>query len=177
MDDPTLTAQYAQSGNLMDLCNNETWLRKAAQIEDGGPVEVGLPMKQYSQSVTALTSQQNQQLHQQMKVQSILFTALHHWMESWDLGAGFDDTFAIARRLVRHHLANPSPTQLAIINTLLAQNTEPGCANPSTENQALSFLSELFTQDDWQTMANAASLSISSRVLTAGKTRPQTTVV
>lgn len=59
MDDPTLAAQYAQSGDLMDLCNNEAWLRESAQVEDGGQVEAGLPMREYSQTFTALTSEQN----------------------------------------------------------------------------------------------------------------------
>ena len=77
MDTPTLAAQYAQSGDLMDLCN-EAWLRESAQVEDGRWVEAGLPMKGYSQTVAALTNEQDQQLRQQMKVQSILFTALRH---------------------------------------------------------------------------------------------------
>ncbi len=177
MDDPTLAAQYAQSGDLMDLCNNEAWLREAAQVEDGVQVEAGLPMREYSQIVTALTSEQNQQVRQQMKVQSILFTALRQWMESWDLGAGFDDTYAIARQLIRHHLANPNETQLATIDRLLAESVEPGNMNLSTGKQAVSLLTEMFTQEDWQAMAEAASHSISSRVLSTGKIQPVTTVV
>lgn len=170
MDDPTLAAQYAQSGDLMNLCNNEAWLRESAQIEDGVQVEAGLPMREYSQTVSALTSEQNQKLRQQIKVQSILFTALRQWMESWDLGAEFDDTYAIARRLIRHHLANPTATQLATIDRLLAGSVDPGNMNPSTGKQAVSLLAEMFTQDDWQAMAEAASHAISSRVLSAGKT-------
>lgn len=80
MDDPTLAAQYAQSGDLMDLCSNKAWLRESAQVEDGVQVEARLPMREYNQTVTALTSEQNQQLWQQMKVQSILLTALRQWM-------------------------------------------------------------------------------------------------
>lgn len=177
MDDPTLAAQYAQSGDLMDLCNNEAWLRESAQVEDGGQVEAGLPMKGYSQTIAALTSEQKQQLQHQMKVQSILFTALRQWMESWDLGAGFDDTYAIARRLIRHHLANPTSPHLAMIDRFLAENVEPGSMNPSTGKQAVVLLSEVFTQEDWQAMAEAASHSISSRVLSTGKTQPETTAV
>lgn len=177
MDDPTLAAQYAQSGDLMDLCNNEAWLRESAHVEDGVQVEAGLPMREYSQTVTALTSEQNQQLRQQMKVQSILFTALRQWMESWDLGAGFDDTYAIARRLIRQHLANPTETQLATIDRLLAESVDPENMNPSTGKQAVPFLLVMFTQEDWQAMAEAASHSISSRVLSAGKTQPVTTVI
>jgi hypothetical protein len=177
MDDPTLATQYAQTRDLMDLCNNEAWLRESAQIEDGEQVEAGLPMKGYSETVTSLTSEQHQQLRRQMKVQSILFTALHQWMESWDLGAGFDDTYAIARRLVRHRLAHPTSTQLATLDKFLAENVKPGSINTSAGKQAITLLSEMFTQEDWQAMAEAASHSISSRVLSAGKTQPETTAV
>lgn len=177
MDDPTLAAQYVQTRELMDLCNNETWLRESAQIEDGEQVEAGLPMKGYSETVTSLTSEQHQQLRWQMRVQSILFTALHQWMESWDLGAGFDDTYAIARRLIRHHLANPTSTQLATIDQFLAENIKPGSMNASAEKQALILLSEMFTQEDWQAMAEAASHSISLRVLSARKIQPETAAV
>lgn len=177
MDDPTLAAQYAQSGDLMDLCNNEAWLRESTQVEDGVQVEAGLPMKGFSQTIAALTSEQDQQLRQQMKVQAILFTALRQWMESWDLGAGFDDTYAIARRLIRHHLTNPTETQLARINRILAESVDPGNMNPATGKQAVSLLTEMFTQEDWQAMAEAASHSISSRVLSAGKTQPLTTAL
>lgn len=106
MDDNTLATQYSQTGDLMDLCNNDAWLRESAQIEDevGGQVEAGLAMKEYSRAINALTAEQSQQLRQQMKVQSLLFTGLRQWMESWDLGAGFEDTYAIARRLIRAHL-------------------------------------------------------------------------
>jgi hypothetical protein len=97
--------------------------------------------------------------------------------ESWDLGAGFDDTYAIAQRLIRHHLANPTETQLATIDELLAESVESGSMNPSTGKQAISLLAEIFTQEDWQAMAEAASHSISSRVLSAGKTQPVTTAV
>lgn len=107
MDDQTLAAQYAQIGNLMDLCQTEAWLRESAQIEDevDGQVEAGLGLKDYHQGATALTPEQSRHIRQQMKVQSILFTGLRQWMDSWELGAGFEDTYAIARRLIRQHLS------------------------------------------------------------------------
>lgn len=177
MDDPTLAAQYARSGDLMDLCNHEEWLRETAQIEDEGQVEAGLLVKEYSEAVAAFTSEQNQQLQQQVKLQSILFTSLQQWMESWDLGAGFDDTYAIARRLIRDHLANPTASDLATIDRLLAEPVEPGSINPSARKQAVALLSKMFTQEDWQAMAEAASRSISSRVLNTGQTQLETKAV
>lgn len=176
MDDSTLTAQYAQSGDLMDLCNSEVWLRESAQAEDEGEVEVGLVMKEYSQQVSTLTIDQTQQLRQQMKVQSILFTALQHWMESWDLGAGFDDTYAIARRLIRNRLADPGPIQQSAMNRLLVENIGTGSISQSTEQQVITILAEIFMPEDWQMMAEVASQSVALRVMNEGQLQPQTTV-
>ena len=116
MDDQTLIAQYAQTGNLMDLCQTEAWLRESAQIEDevDGQVEAGLGLKDYHQAATALTPEQSRHIRQQMKVQSILFRGLRQWMDSWELGAGFEDTYAIARQLIRQHLSQPTSNQQSL---------------------------------------------------------------
>lgn len=176
MDDRTLAAQYAQTGDLMDLCHNEAWLREAAHIEDEGQVEAGLVMQEYSQTVRTLPGEQSQQLRQQMQVQSILFTTLRQWMETWDLGAGLDDTYTIARRLIRQHLANLTPIQQAAIEKLRGDDGGIGNRNQLVE-QGVAILSELFTPEDWQAMATAASHSISLRVLNAGQPQSETTVV
>ena len=177
MDNTILAAQYAQSGDLMDLCNNETWLRESASIEDEGQVEAGLVMRKYSQVVSILTSEQTQQLRQQMKIQSILFTALRQWMESWNLGAGFDATYASARRLIRYHLANLNPTHQAAFEKLLGENAGMESMNELTRQQVITMLSEFLTPGDWQAMAEAASHSIALQVLSAKQTQPETTVV
>ncbi len=168
MDDQTLTAQYAQTGNLMDLCHNEVWLRESAQIEDevGGQVEAGLGLKDYHQEMNALTLEQSRYIRRQMKVQSILFNGLRQWMNSWDLGAGFEDTYAIARRLIRQRLSQPTFNQQSL--AALLERVEIDSPDPLTQQQVVALLSQLFTPEDWQTMAQAASQSISSRVLDAG---------
>ncbi len=153
----------------MDLCNNEAWLRESAHAEDSEQAEAGLAMKEYSESVQALTVEQMQQLRQQVKVQSILFVALRDWMESWDLGAGLEATYTIARRLVRTRLADLNPQQQGAIEELLSRETIPGSISKVTRQQTIAILSGIFTQEDWQAMAEAASHSISSRVLNAGQ--------
>jgi hypothetical protein len=175
MEDNTLATQYAQTGDLMDLCNDEMWLRESAQIEDevGPQLEVGLVMKEYSCAINNLTIEQSQQMQQQMRVQSILFTGLRQWMGAWDLGASFEGTYAIARRLIRNHLATPTPLQQEFIEELLAEDAQAGYL---TQQQVVAILSEVFTQEDWQAMAKAASQSISLQVLRAGQAQIETAV-
>ena len=90
-----------------------------------------------------------------MKVQSTLFTGLRQWMNSWDLGAGFEDTYAIARRLIRQHLSQPTSSQPSL--AALLESVEIDSPDPLTQQQVVALLSNLFTPEDWQTMAQAAS--------------------
>jgi hypothetical protein len=170
MDEQLLAEQYAKTGNLMDLCSDPTWLEESARIEDetGGQIEAGLVMRDYQQQVNALTSEQAKHLRSQVKVQSTLFMALHAWMNDWNLGAGFQGTYTIARRLVRQHLAAPSPALQQFMEELLAETSPVGCGNQPTQQQVITLLAEMFTAEDWQVMAEAASRSIAAQVLKTG---------
>jgi hypothetical protein len=170
MDDQLLAEQYAKTGNLMDLCSDPAWLEESARIEDetGGQVEAGLMMRAYQQQVNALTSEQAKHLRNQVKVQSTLFTALHAWMNDWNLGAGFQETYTIARRLVRQHLAEPSPALQQFVEGLLAAASPLDSGSKSTQQQVIQLLAEELTAEDWQVMAEAASQSIAAQVLKTG---------
>lgn len=150
----------------MDLCNNEAWLQESAQIEDGYgcQVEAGLAMQNYQQPVNALTPDQMQQTHQQMRVQSILFTA------------GFEGTYTVARRLIRTHLVSPTPNQQALIKALLIEDAQTGGISKPVQQEVVGMLSEMFTSEDWQAMASAASQSISARVLSVGQMNTETAI-
>lgn len=163
----------------MDLCNNEAWLQESAQIEDGYgcQVEAGLAMQNYQQAVNALTPDQMRQTHQQMRVQSILFTELYRWMNKWNLGAGFEGTYTVARRLIRTHLANPTPDQQALIKALLIEDAQTEGISKPVQQEIVGMLSEMFTSENWQAMASAASQSISARVLSVGQMNTETEIV
>lgn len=177
MDDITLATQYAQTGDLMDLCNSEAWLRESARIEDEGQIEAGLAAQDYSQQVNALTPAQSQQLYRQMRVQSMLFGALHQWMESWNLGASFEDTYTVARRLVRYHLVNLTPQVQEQVQKILRDYPHQETAHPLVQKQAMAILLKLLTSEDFQVMAETASRSIASRVMGAQEPPLESAVV
>lgn len=167
MDDQRLAAQYAATGNLMDLCCTDAWLQESAEIEAfNGQVEAGAGLSDYVHALNELEPERQQQIRQQMLVQSMLFTGLRQWMESWDLGAGFEETYAIARRLIRSHLASLTSRQQVMIDRLLAER-QAESTDQAIHQQVVVFLSELFSRDDWQAMADAASRTIASQVLNA----------
>ena len=154
----------------MDLCRTAAWLQETVEVETGSSqVEAGLELSSYARALNELEAEQLQQIRQQMRVQSMLFGGLHQWMESWDLGAGFEETYTTARRLIHARLANLTPAQQATID-LLVKGQDRGI-NPEMWQQAVGLLSELFSQDDWQIMAGAASKSITSQVLNASPAR------
>jgi hypothetical protein len=70
MDERRLAEQFAQTGNLMDLCASEDWLKESAQVEAdcGGRVEAGLALRDYATRLSAPTVEQLQMV----KLQSIM---------------------------------------------------------------------------------------------------------
>ena len=79
MDNQTLAAQLAKTGNIMDLARDEAWVRESARIEDecGGRIEAGLAMKAYTQTkYDDSLAHVHKELRSQMRVQSILFVEL-----------------------------------------------------------------------------------------------------
>jgi hypothetical protein len=164
MDERRLAEQFAQTGNLMDLCASEDWLRGSVQVEAdcGGNVEAGLALRDY---VAGLGSPTIEQL-QMVKLQSILFSELRAWMDSWQLGLSFEATYTEARRLIRHHLQHLSPEQQSWAKTLLtASEQDPDSDQESGRSQAIAMLGDLLTQEDWQTLANTAAQGMATRVL------------
>jgi hypothetical protein len=172
MDDKIIAEQYAKTGNVMDLCSTEAWLQEI-ENEGDSQIEAGLSMRGYLNQVNALTTEQSKNIRHQMRVQSALFTVLHDWMGTWDLGAGFQDTYTIARRLIRQHLAAPTPSLQLFMDTLSAADSQTTSDNKPNQQQVIELLAELFTPDDWEIMAQAASQSISSKVLNTGLAQPK----
>ncbi|MEP0873981.1 hypothetical protein NDA01_30210 [Trichocoleus desertorum AS-A10] len=172
MDDQTLAIQYAQTSDLMDLCGADAWLHESAQMEEAvrGQVEAGLAMQGYHRAVNAMEPGQSQPMWQQMQVQSILFTGLQQWMASWNLGAGFEEAYTVARRLIREHLVAPTPSQQVAIGRILAALALGDRAHKLTQPQVVAVLTELLSPEDWQMVAHAASQSIASQVLKARQT-------
>ncbi|MBD2121299.1 hypothetical protein [Trichocoleus sp. FACHB-262] len=169
MDDQTLANQYAETRDLMDLCNTDAWLHESAQMEAAadGQVEAGLAMQAYHRAVQGMDLAQSQAMRQQMQLQSMLFTGLQQWMASWDLGVGFDAAYGMARRLIREHLTTLTPSQQVAVEQMLATVPSSDRLDQLTQGQVVAVLTKLLTSEDWQMVAQAASQSITDQVLNA----------
>ncbi len=164
MDERRLAEQFAQTGNLMDLCANEDWLKEAAQVEAncGGSAEAGLALREYADRLGAPTIEQLQMV----KLQSTLFSELSAWMESWQLGLSFGATYTEARRLIRYRLQHLSPEQHIWVKRLLAApDRDLASDRQPVRSQAIAMLGDLLTQEDWQNLANTAAQGMAVGVL------------
>lgn len=164
MDDRRLAEQFAQTGNLMDLCASEDWLKEAAQVEAdcGGNVEAGLALREYAARLGTPTIEQLQMV----KLQSTLFSELRAWMESWQLGLSFEATYTEARRLIRYRLRHLSPEQYAWAKTLLTASEQNLASDQQpVRSHAIAMLGDILTQEDWQVLANTAAQGMAVGVL------------
>ena len=151
----------------MDLCFDETWLRESAAAEEasGGYVEAGLMMREY---VTRSKTVSPDQI-KQMRLQSILFIEHQHWISFWQLGLSFEATYAQARQLTRQHLQALTLEQQTWIDSLLAEDEQALKPDQKTiRSQAIAMLSQMFTQEDWQVLADTAAQGMTKGVLQVG---------
>lgn len=183
MDDQTLAAQLAKTGDIMDLARDEAWVRESARIEEecGGRIEAGLAMKAYAQAkYDDSLAHVRQDLRLQMRVQSILFVELRRWMEEWDIGGAFSDTYTEARELVRAHLKQPTPELEAWVEAVLEEDQQQGEENKPVRAQTRVQLALMLTDDDWKVLAqvagNAAANIILDSVRQVAQVDPKTTV-
>ncbi|ASC73663.1 hypothetical protein XM38_046350 [Halomicronema hongdechloris C2206] len=159
MDEDRLAKQLAETGNIMDLCQDPAWLEETAQIEKecGGYVEAGLLLREYAMSAQTVTPDQLQQV----RLQSVLFAELHQWMSTWQLGLSFEKTYTQARQIVRHHLQSATEEQAAWLKALLTeieQKLPPEQA--PVRSQTIGWFRQVFTTDDWQQLAEIAAQEI-----------------
>lgn len=156
MKDKILTQQLKKTGNLMDLLNDEAFVREAAAIETecGGAVEAGLELKSYVAQIEAASPEALNRQRQSVKVLSILLSELRQWLEGWQLGPCFEAVYTEAQRLIYERFDNFMVEQQAWIHDLLVENKRglPVGERP-VRAQAITKLSALLTEEGWQSLA------------------------
>jgi hypothetical protein len=145
---------------------DEEWLRAAASEEERCGVDVEAGVWLANRQTASADPTQLSAMMKTMRLQSILFTELIAWMESWNLGAGLDEAVICARQIVRRHLSHSSEAQQLYFEALLEED-EKAVDPPMLRKRVISQLREMLTQDDWQTIAQAASQAVKQRVMNA----------
>ena len=172
MDDAILAQQLAKTGDLMDLFNDEMWLREALDdnAEYDGPVEVGLALKPYVEALAKVPPEAFRRQRRQVEVLSILLPELRTWLQSWDLGLSFEAVHSEARRRLYGHMERFIAEQAAWIDALLAEAKQPLPVEERTVRaQTTVMLAQMFTPEDWQAFADTAAQEIAQGVLQMGQ--------
>ena len=161
MDDQTLAAQFAKTGDIMDLCRDEAWVKESARLEAecDGRIEAGLAMKAFAEAkYDDSLGDVRKGMQLQMRVQSILFSELQRWMAEWDIDSAFDETYTEARQLVRAHLKQPTPELKDWVEAVLAEDgSVPEPSDKPVRAQTRTQLSRMMTAQDWATLAQVAA--------------------
>ena len=159
MNDTILAEQLRKTGNLMDLLNDEAWVREADADRAGeeGPVEAGLGLQPYMELIKNASPEALQRQRWTVRVLSILLPELKAWVESWQLGRSLEAVYMEAQKCLYGHLRYLTPEQTAWIEALLAEEEQ---ALPNEQKgvraEAIAILAQMFTTEDWQSVGVAA---------------------
>lgn len=126
MNDAILAEQLRKTGNLMDLLNDEAWVRDADadHASEEGTVEAGLGLQPYVALLKNAVPEALQQQRWTMRVLSVLLPELKGWLESWHIGRSLDVVYLEAQKCLCSHLKNLTPEQTAQIEALLAEKEQ-----------------------------------------------------
>lgn len=145
MNDPIRAEQLAKVDALLYAPCDEEWIAETVCIEGDGWIEAGVMMKPYVEYLKSRTPEQIRAQFRQMRIQSILLPELHGRLQTWELGMSFEAV----------HL-----------DALVAEDDQHLPMEERTlRSQVVALLSNLFTEEDWQTLADIAAQGASKGVL------------
>lgn len=160
MNDKILAQQLAKTGNLLDLLNDDAWVRETEAIEAacGGQVEAGPGLKPYVEQLATIPPVAFRQQRRQVQLLSILLPELKAWLQSWELGLSLEAVYIEAQRRLFEHLQQPTPGQANWLDALLTEDSQQIAPEQKTVRlQAIAMLAQMFTDDDWQALAKIAA--------------------
>jgi hypothetical protein len=172
MNDAILAEQLRKTGNLMDLLNDEAWIRDADADPacEEGTVEAGLGLQPYVALLKEASPEALQRQRWTIQVLAIVLPELKRWLASWQLGRSLDAVYLEAQHCLYGHLRNLTPEQTAWMETLLADKEQAQPDEPQgVRADVVSLLAQIFTPDDWQAIANAAAQTMANDILRIGQ--------
>jgi hypothetical protein len=168
MNDEILAQQLEKTGNLLDLLNDDAWVREteAIEAECDGQVEAGLGLKGYVEQLATVTPSAFRQQRRQVQMLSILLPELKAWLQSWQLGLSFEAAYIEAQRRLFEHLQQPTPEQATWLEDLLAEDAQKIAPEQKTvRSQAIAGLTHMFSEADWHALAHTAAEATANGIL------------
>ena len=175
MNDAILAEQLRKTGNLLDLLNDDDWVRSADE-EDF--VEAGLGLQPYVDLIQRASLEALRRQRWYVRVLSILLPELKQWLESWQLGRSFEAVYIEAQRRLYKHLEQLTSEQQGWIEALLAEAAQ---AVPKEQKvvraQTTTWLAQLFTEEDWKAISAIAAQNIAHDIQQLGQQATTQTVI
>ncbi|MEM9907168.1 MAG: hypothetical protein AAF921_19315 [Cyanobacteria bacterium P01_D01_bin.44] len=166
MNDPMLAERLAKVNALLTAPCDDAWIAETTRIEGDGWIEAGPRMQPYVETLKSMSPEAIRTMRRQMRIQSILMPELCQWLESWGLGLSFEAVYTEARRVVRRHLKQLTPEQEAWLDALVVEDDQYlPMAERTLRSQVVALFSTLFTEADWQSLADIAAQGMAQGVL------------
>ncbi|MEL6854672.1 MAG: hypothetical protein AAFO83_06130 [Cyanobacteria bacterium J06607_13] len=164
MDDKLSTQPSEHYSDLIAQLNDPDWLKQNAEIEGDGWVEAGNGLQPYVAAIKRLSAEDMRKMKEQVRVLSILLPVLRDWMVSWELGSSFEATYIEAQALLFQHIQQAATTQEGWVKEL-ALAYEQGTRAEYSQAQLRKRLTDILTQENWQTLAKVATQDMEKRIL------------
>jgi len=180
MNDAILAEQLKKTGNLLDLLNNDDWVREteAIEAECDGQVEAGLGLESYVDLLKNASPEALQRQRWYVRVLSILLPEMKEWIASWQLGRSWEAVYMEAQQRLYQHMKQLTPEQADWIEALLAEHEQ---AIPDGQKvlraQAITWLAQLFSEEDWQAIATTAAQTVANDIRQLGRQAAVQTVL
>jgi hypothetical protein len=146
--------------------------------DEEGFVEAGLGLQPYVDLIQGASPEALRRQRWYVRVLSILLPELKRWLGSWQLGRSFEAVYMEAQRRLYKHLEQLTPEQQDWIEALL---TEAEQVTPKEQKviraQATTWLAQLFSEEDWNAIAQAASQAIAQEIQHLGQEAAKQTVI
>lgn len=167
MNDAILAEQLKKSGNLLDLLNDDHWVRQA---DEEGFIEAGLELMPYVDLLKEASPEILRQQRWYVRVLSILLPELKGWLVSWQLGRSLEAVYMETQQRLYQHLKQLTPEQANWIEALLTEDEQ---ALPDgqkvTRAQVITWLAQLFSEEDWQAIASTAAQALANDIQHMGR--------
>ena len=171
MDEQKLADQWQKTGNLMDATFEDWWLED--DPEDDGWCEAGLMARPYYEYLKSLPPEQHKSLRLQAQLLSILLPELMQWVEGWGLGQSFEPVYLETRQTLFRNLKRLTEEQPDWIAALVEEDNQHLLKEERpVRAQTTMMLAQLFSQDDWNRLAEIAAAGMSQAVLQISQSAP-----
>ncbi|MEM1310419.1 MAG: hypothetical protein AAGF98_13170 [Cyanobacteria bacterium P01_H01_bin.153] len=175
MNDAILAEQLRKTGNLIDLLNNDNWVREADE-EDF--VEAGLGLQPYVDLIKEASPETLRRQRWYVQVLSILLPEMKEWLASWQLGRSFEAVYIETQQRLYKHLEQLTSEQRDWIEALLAEDEQPLPDEQKVRRaQVITWLAQLFTPEDWQAISAIAAQTIAHDIQQLGQEATAQTVL